>query len=141
MCSHHTSNSNKTMATSRHRLCRTVSISNALLQVSITLVALVSGGMGASAPHGGGNPHVAVPPSSSIPRNVLPRTGRDDPIAASGGSGSAPAAAADNFLTFCVDLDELPEKLAVSRDYRVVAVTGCQCSGKSTLLNALFGTG
>ncbi|CAM9594971.1 unnamed protein product, partial [Hapterophycus canaliculatus] len=33
------------------------------------------------------------------------------------------------------------EELAASRDYRVVAVTGCQCSGKSTLLNALFGTG
>lgn len=44
-------------------------------------------------------------------------------------------------MTFCVNLDELPEHLAVSRDYKVVAVTGCQCSGKSTLLNALFGTG
>ncbi|CBN78159.1 RHD3c, RHD3/Sey1 family GTPase involved in the ER-to-Golgi traffic [Ectocarpus siliculosus] len=33
------------------------------------------------------------------------------------------------------------KKLGASHDYRVVAVTGCQCSGKSTLLNALFGTG
>lgn len=107
----------------------------------MTLVALVSTSMGASAPPRGGSPDAAVPPASSIPRNVLPRTGRDDPIAASGGSRSGPAAEADDFLTFCVDLDELPEQLAVSRNYRVVAVTGCQCSGKSTLLNALFGTG
>lgn len=82
----------------------------------------------------------------SIPRNVLPRTGRDTPSFAAGQSGgdaslSAAAAMADDFLTFCVDLDGLPEQLAGSRDYRVVAVTGCQCSGKSTLLNALFGTG
>lgn len=48
----------------------------------------------------------------------------------------------DDFLTFCVDFEEgLPEQLSPStRDYRVVAVTGCQCSGKSTLLNSLFGT-
>lgn len=50
----------------------------------------------------------------------------------------------DGFLTFCTDFNAgLPEALsaAACRDYRVVAVTGCQCSGKSTLLNALFGTG
>lgn len=46
----------------------------------------------------------------------------------------------DDFLTFCVDFDSLSGSLSGSRDYRVVAVTGCQCSGKSTLLNALFGT-
>lgn len=133
----------KAMATSRHRLRRTVSIGNAVLQVSMVLVALVSGGTDASAPPRGGSPDVAIPAAaSSIPRNVLPRTGRDDPASAGGDSRAGPAGAApDDFLTFCVNLDELPEQLAVSRDYRVVAVTGCQCSGKSTLLNALFGTG
>lgn len=53
----------------------------------------------------------------------------------------------DDFLTFCTDFEKgaaggLSATLSgSSRDYRVVAVTGCQCSGKSTLLNALFGTG
>lgn len=57
-------------------------------------------------------------------------------------SNAVPAAISnEDFLTFCVDFDKLPENLSASQDYRVVAVTGCQCSGKSTLLNALFGTG
>lgn len=129
------------MGTSRHHLCLTVSISNVLLQMSMLLVALASSGMRASATPLGGSADVAVPAASSIPRNVLPRTGRDGPVTAGGGSRSGPAGEADDFLTFCVNLDELPEQLAVSRGYRVVAVTGCQCSGKSTLLNALFGTG
>lgn len=58
-----------------------------------------------------------------------------------GGSNLVPKAkSSDEFLTFCVEFESLPESLSVSRTYRVVAVTGCQCSGKSTLLNALFGT-
>lgn len=85
----------------------------------------------------------ALPSSLPIPRNVVPRVARDD-VAALGRSSATELSAVgslDDFLTFCVDFDGLPEKLSTSRDYRVVAVTGCQCSGKSTLLNALFGTG
>ena len=70
----------------------------------------------------------------SIPRNPVTATARDIPPMASFGEDE------DLFLTFCVDFDGLPEQLASSRDYRVVAVTGCQCSGKSTLLNSLFGS-
>eukprot|EP00903_Cladosiphon_okamuranus_P005464 g5449.t1 len=76
-----------------------------------------------------------------VPYGPVRGTFVHSPLGASVKWPSAAAAAADDFLTFCVNLDELPEQLAMSRDYRVVAVTGCQCSGKSTLLNALFGTG
>ncbi|CAN0552001.1 unnamed protein product, partial [Ectocarpus sp. 12 AP-2014] len=130
------------MVRPQHVLCQPPSISNAMVRVSFVFVALVSGGMGVAAP-----PH-----ASSVDGALLdPRGGssRLDALANGCGKSSASAAvttaaataAADDFLTFCVDFDELPEKLAASHDYRVVAVTGCQCSGKSTLLNALFGTG
>ncbi|CAM9303581.1 unnamed protein product [Ectocarpus sp. 8 AP-2014] len=129
------------MVRPQHALCQPPSISNAMVRVSFVFVALVSGGMGVVAP-----PH-----ASSMDGALLdPRGGSSslDALANGGGKSSASAAvttaavaAADDFLTFCVDFDELPEKLGASHDYRVVAVTGCQCSGKSTLLNALFGTG
>lgn len=83
---------------------------------------------------------VSTSGSSSIPRNVVPLTGRDTPRVAYRHAAKSSAVVTDEFLTFCVDFDGLPEQLASSRDYRVVAVTGCQCSGKSTLLNALFGS-
>lgn len=83
---------------------------------------------------------VSTSGSSSIPRNVVPLTGRDTPRVARHRTDKDSAVAPDKFLTFCMDFDGLPEQLASSRDYRVVAVTGCQCSGKSTLLNALFGS-
>lgn len=126
------------MPTSRYRAYR-----NVLLQVSMTLATLVSSGMSTSGPPGGRNVGGAASGTLSVPGNVLFGNRRDDLDAASRnpGAGAGAAAAADEFLTFCVDFDELPEQLAVSRDYKVVAVTGCQCSGKSTLLNALFGTG
>lgn len=135
------------MAISWYRAYR----SNVLLRVSMTLVALFSSGMGASGPPNGRSVDGAASGALSIPRNVLPATRRNDPDAVSGNPSSGAGAGAgvragvtttaDDFLTFCVDFDELPEHLAFSRDYKVVAVTGCQCSGKSTLLNALFGTG
>lgn len=83
---------------------------------------------------------VSTSGSPSIPRNVMPSTGRDNLRVACHRADKGSAVALDEFLTFCVDFDGLPEQLASSRDYRVVAVTGCQCSGKSTLLNALFGS-
>lgn len=123
--------------------------SNVLLQVSMTLIALVSSGTGASGPSHWRSVDGAASGALSIPRNVIPATRLGDPDATSrnpslgggAGAGAAAVAATDEFLTFCVDFGELPEHLAVSRDYKVVAVTGCQSSGKSTLLNALFGTG
>jgi ATPase subunit of ABC transporter with duplicated ATPase domains len=45
-----------------------------------------------------------------------------------------------DFFTMCKDLTALQGSLAATRDYLIVAVTGCQGSGKSTLLNELFGT-
>jgi ATPase subunit of ABC transporter with duplicated ATPase domains len=45
-----------------------------------------------------------------------------------------------DFFTMCKDLTALQGPLAATRDYLIVAVTGCQGSGKSTLLNELFGT-
>lgn len=135
------------MTGSRQYLCRTVSFRDALLQASATLVALALGSTGAPSPAGSLD-RAAPSGKLSIPRNVLPLTGRDAPSIATGARGdgasssaAAAIAAADDFLTFCVDFNELPEQLVESLDYRVVAVTGCQCSGKSTLLNALFGTG
>lgn len=121
-----------------------------MLRVSLVLVALALGSTGAAPPGSSVDTTATAPGNLSLPRNVLPRTRRDAQSFAAGrrnGSGgeassiAASSAEADDFLTFCVDFDELPEQLAESRDYRVVAVTGCQCSGKSTLLNALFGTG
>lgn len=109
---------------------------------SMMVVVLALGSKAAAAPPVGSDN--SLPSSLPIPRNVVPRAVRDD-VAALGRSSAAVASnevgSLDDFLTFCVDFDGLPEKLATSRDYRVVAVTGCQCSGKSTLLNALFGTG
>ena len=136
---------------SRHRLRTRCSFSNAaiVLRVSLLLVALALGSRGATPP-GSSIDTAAAAPKLSVPRHVLPRTSRDAPTLAAGSSGNSgsggesitsPSTEADDFLTFCVDFDTLPEQLAGSRDYRVVAVTGCQCSGKSTLLNALFGTG
>lgn len=133
------------MATSRRfRLHRTASISDALLQVSITLVALASSCMGASAPPRGGSVDglgIAPQLAASVSRNSPAHAGRRHDHRRAAGGEPTSAAPPDDFLTFCVNLNELPEQLAVSRDYRVVAVTGCQCSGKSTLMNALFGTG
>ena len=137
--------------TPRHRLCSTWSLSSAtVLRLPLVLMALSLGSTGAAPPASNVDTAAAAaqPGKLSLPRNVLPKTRRDAPSFASGSSSVAEAsssaassAEADDFLTFCVDFDELPEQLADSRDYRVVAVTGCQCSGKSTLLNALFGTG
>lgn len=147
-CSHH--NKQLDLMASRRRLCSAWSLSStSLLRVSLVLVALALGSTGAVPPGSSIDTAAAAKPGKlSLPRNVLPRTRRDAPSFAAGSSGggeasssTASTAEADDFLTFCVDFDELPEQLAGSRDYRVVAVTGCQCSGKSTLLNALFGTG
>lgn len=108
---------------------------NEILCVSLMLMALLSSSLGVS--HGSLD-------RAAAPVSIPPTAGSSD-VAARGdlpsGAANSAAAVTDDFLTFCVDFDELPEELARSRDYRVVAVTGCQCSGKSTLLNALFGTG
>lgn len=127
------------------RLCRAASISSDLLRVLVTLVALAFGRTDPVPPGRATNKAAAPGGSPLIPRTVVPRTVPDGEglVASSRGKATSATAsvASEDFLTFCVDLDGLPEGLASSRDYRVVAVTGCQCSGKSTLLNALFGTG
>ncbi|KAG5180464.1 hypothetical protein JKP88DRAFT_349556 [Tribonema minus] len=60
-------------------------------------------------------------------------------------AGSAAASAANSsadsgFFTMCVDLQALEVPRGASQDYLVVAITGCQGSGKSSLLNELFGS-
>ena len=132
------------MVRPQHALCHPPSISNAMVRVSLGFLALVSGSVGASAPpHASSVDGALLDPrgGSSILDAPANGGGRSSASSAVTTAAAAAAAAAGDFLTFCVDFDELPEKLAASHDYRVVAVTGCQCSGKSTLLNALFGTG
>ncbi|CAM9670515.1 unnamed protein product [Discosporangium mesarthrocarpum] len=75
------------------------------------------------------------------PSEGLPKLSQKSTFSTSQGATSLPDSEKDDFLTFCVDFDRLPSRLTESQDFRVVAVTGCQCSGKSTLLNAIFGTG
>lgn len=123
---------------SRYHLCRKTNIRNELLWTSLMLVALLSSGLGASAPHGRIDRVAAAPIPPTAGSDVEAKRG---PPSGAAASVATVTTAKDDFLTFCVDFDKLPEELSTSRDFRVVAVTGCQCSGKSTLLNALFGTG
>ncbi|CAM9661121.1 unnamed protein product [Scytosiphon promiscuus] len=128
------------MSSSRCHHFRKRHTCNELLRISLVLMAQLSSSSGAS--HGSLDRAAglrSIPPTAA--RDVTGTAGPQSEAAASTAAATAATAAPDDFLTFCVDFDELPEELARSRDYRVVAVTGCQCSGKSTLLNAIFGTG
>lgn len=138
-----------------HRRAAVADVRNAAVFVSL-IVTSIFAGCSSKSHHTTTTTHLPKSTRSSSNSDLEPKTLQHVSVAAADADDQHDGDNAaivktnnidDDFLTFCTNFEKgatggLSATLSdSSRDYRVVAVTGCQCSGKSTLLNALFGTG